>query len=1272
MTASKLAVSKSNFFNVPAPLTLLVCLMVFPAFAQLQWSSYNNTGVLVTTNVASGGDSVYGGSVTFTIPATTQRIFTTETFAPVSIATASSSMKVNFTMSANGGLYPGSTGRILGMGLLNDPKTSASRLTDTGYWTDFNTGNPSFELFDRPSTVTTFFQYDSPDKLGTGKVATGYPSNSLPYGMQFQLNMNSSANSISIGTSSSSFAACGAGMTNGGPGVNEVAYSSGVSLTSLPTTTFNEFAFEFDNTSASSVQVTLSGITLAPANAEITSPPLGVSDAAGTTATFTVVVNTNAATPIGYQWYETNGSGVVALTNGATGNGSTISGASTAGSTLFTNTLTFSSVQIADANGSIFVVMTNAYGSVTSTPVALAVTAGDTAPSISSISFTNAIVISGDDTNVSVTALGSPAPTYYWYDNNNNLIQSGPGFTLALNDLQLGNAGTYTVTASNYLGTASTNFTIGIIVPPCISQQPGNVLVNFGGPVNFYVVEGGCALPAPTYQWYKNAVLISGATATNYSIASVGYGDIANYTVVVSNSAGAVTSSKATLAIYSTNLSGAPLLPANNSTGVCYDTPLYITFNGPVSVVNSGKIRIYNATNPVTPVDTIDMSANTVVISPTIGITNNIQPHSLFSGDSQVINYFPVIVTGTTAAIYPHSGVMTSNQTYYVTMDSGIVADTNAAYFVGISDTNEWQFTTKPTGPANATNLVVAADGSGDFVTVQGAVDSVPPGNTNYTVINIHNGNYVEIVDISGKNNITFSGQSRSGTLVGYPNNNNLTGTTAARMAFKVNSSDIKLENLTVTNGTPQGGSQAESLLIYNNGLRCVVDNCDIVSRQDTILINATNSQGYFYNCRVVGNYDYIWGEGVGYFDTCIFHTITNSLSSSYNLTAARTATSSASSTNTPWVNPNGATYSADGFSLVNCTIEADPGVTGITLADANGTAGGLDSWVDCRMDTNAYVSPSIALSNTYVFWQNNNLDITGTYSISFTNVQTIGVTNSDPRLLAATNIITWFNGWQPQLAPFILTNPANQSVSGGGTATFTMAAVGIGAPSYQWLENGSPIPSQTNPTLTITNANANNAGLYSVIVSNSAGFVTSSSASLTVGNTAPTLGPVSNQTVNVGVTVTVNDVATDPDVPAQTLTYSLLSGPPGASLNSSNGTFVWRPTVSAANTANLVEVVVTDNGTPNLSATNSFSIIVNPLTQPNITAPVYSNGQFSMSVTGQVGPDYALQMSTNLSGYNWVTLLRTNSPPSPFTFTDTNAAGPQQFYRIIVGPPLP
>jgi hypothetical protein len=118
--------------------------MTVPALAQLQWRSYNNAGVLLTSNVASGGDTPYGGSVTFTIPGSSERIFTTETFAPVSIAAASSSEKINFSMAATGGLYPGSTGRIIGMGLLNDPGTPSSSpfiLADT------NAAAPSAQFY---------------------------------------------------------------------------------------------------------------------------------------------------------------------------------------------------------------------------------------------------------------------------------------------------------------------------------------------------------------------------------------------------------------------------------------------------------------------------------------------------------------------------------------------------------------------------------------------------------------------------------------------------------------------------------------------------------------------------------------------------------------------------------------------------------------------------------------------------------------------------------------------------------------------------------------------------------------------------------------------------------------------------------------------------------------------------------------------------------------------------------------------------------------------
>ena len=166
--------------------------------------------------------------------------------------------------------------------------------------------------------------------------------------------------------------------------------------------------------------------------------------------------------------------------------------------------------------------------------------------------------------------------------------------------------------------------------------------------------SGASGIPAPGLQWYKNGSILAGQTGSTLTIASAQGSDIGLYSLVAANVAGSVTSSVVKLTVNSTTLASTAFGPANGATGICYDTPLYLTFNGPVSIVNSGQIRIYNSTNLVTPVDTIDMSSNTVFVATLntgIFLTNNFQPHSLFSGDSQLINYFPVIISGNTAAI---------------------------------------------------------------------------------------------------------------------------------------------------------------------------------------------------------------------------------------------------------------------------------------------------------------------------------------------------------------------------------------------------------------------------------------------------------------------------------------------------------------------------------------------------------------------------------------------------------------------------------------------
>jgi glucuronoarabinoxylan endo-1,4-beta-xylanase len=169
-------------------------------------------------------------------------------------------------------------------------------------------------------------------------------------------------------------------------------------------------------------------------------------------------------------------------------------------------------------------------------------------------------------------------------------------------------------------------------------------------------------------------------------------------------------------------------------------------------------------------------------------------------------------------------------------------------------------------------------------------------------------------------------------------------------------------------------------------------------------------------------------------------------------------------------------------------------------------------------------------------------------------------------------------------------------------------------------------------------------------------------------GNTPPTIAPVPNQTVNPGVTVLVTNTASDSDLPAQTLTFGAANTfPANATINGASGVFSWRPPVSAANTTNPIQIKVADTGSPNLSATNNFSVIVNAITNPVISSASLSPGQVSLTVNGPQGPDYTVLTSSNLT--SWQALFTTNSPAMPFTFIGTNLNNPDQFYRFQIGP---
>lgn len=166
--------------------------------------------------------------------------------------------------------------------------------------------------------------------------------------------------------------------------------------------------------------------------------------------------------------------------------------------------------------------------------------------------------------------------------------------------------------------------------------------------------------------------------------------------------------------------------------------------------------------------------------------------------------------------------------------------------------------------------------------------------------------------------------------------------------------------------------------------------------------------------------------------------------------------------------------------------------------------------------------------------------------------------------------------------------------------------------------------------------------------------------------NQSPVLAGIVDQSILAGRTLAITNPATDADIPAQTLSYSILNAPTGASVDT-NGIFTWRPAIAQSPATQSLSIVASDNGVPSMSVTQKFNVTVNRPASPIIYNPSFSNGQIGLWISGDVGPDYLLQSSSNL--LSWSTIATSTPASLPFIWTTTNASSPSQFYRIILGP---
>lgn len=191
----------------------------------------------------------------------------------------------------------------------------------------------------------------------------------------------------------------------------------------------------------------------------------------------------------------------------------------------------------------------------------------DVAPTITTQPQSQTVTV-GASVVFSVTASGRPTPTYQW-SRNGAAIAGATSPTLTLSNVQSGDAGNYTVTVSNSVGSVTSSTATLTVNPtavaPAITAQPQSQTVTAGGSATFSVTATGT--PAPTYQWARNGSAIAGATGASLALTNIQTSDAGSYTVTVSNSAGSVTSSTATLTVNSAPPPPPPAPPPSGGGG---------------------------------------------------------------------------------------------------------------------------------------------------------------------------------------------------------------------------------------------------------------------------------------------------------------------------------------------------------------------------------------------------------------------------------------------------------------------------------------------------------------------------------------------------------------------------------------------------------------------------------------------------------------------------------------------------------------------------------
>lgn len=476
----------------------------------------------------------------------------------------------------------------------------------------------------------------------------------------------------------------------------------------------------------------------------------------GNPATFTVVVTGVPA--VTYQWSR---------------NGVAVAGATSA-------TYTTPATVVADNGASYTVAVSNSIGSLTSNAAILTV---ETVPAFTT-SPVGGTVLAGVPITFTADATGNPAPTYQWYKDAVALTgKTSASLTLA--SPTLADAGSYTVKATNSRGTVTSSAAVLVVnQAPVIVTQPANQSVFAGNPATFTVVATG--FPAVTYQWRKDGVAIGGATSASYTLSPTVLADAGVYSVVLTNSIGAVTSANATLTVtvgpgfltqplsqtvllgssvtFTVTVSGTPTptvqwvkdgLNLPGATALSYTIPAVgVADAGTYAAVASnaqGNVTSQGAVLTVRYAPIIDQQPQAQNVGNGATAVFNVTAHAVPAITGYQWRYNGVNITGATGATLTLTNVTVSNNgAYDVVVTNPVGSTTSAAATLTVA------LTYSISGHVSVANSGQALAGVTISINTTPVQTTVTNSNGDFTLAGLANGTYILTPSITSASGLFF------------------------------------------------------------------------------------------------------------------------------------------------------------------------------------------------------------------------------------------------------------------------------------------------------------------------------------------------------------------------------------------------------------------------------------------------------------------------------------------------------------------------------------